>query len=283
MVRHVRRPPEIRDIPQRTVRSGTASACPRRRGLTLIELLIAISLMLLIVTALAALQSSSVEVYGQASARRTLIEDGQRLVERIRRTVEHAQANENYAGAWVVSESVAEDLFPVALVVWAPDTGASNPAGTPLVKELVVFAPDPENPTLFCEYRLPGSSANAPAIGDQTAWRAVVNAIRSSPNVEKIVLSRHVRWVTVGGHRRPAVRFAVRVTPDDAEWDDEVGTAWNELPWPQGNFTPEIGVRQVWVKSEFQLAADTGSKIEHLTVFGSAALYYPLAESDRGD
>ncbi|RMG04157.1 MAG: hypothetical protein D6741_01390, partial [Planctomycetota bacterium] len=246
-------------------------------------LLVAISLMLLIVTALAALQSSSVTVYGQASARHALIEDGQRLVERIRRFVEHAQANENYPGAWVVSESVASDLFPVALVVWAPETDAADPAGTPLLRELVVFAPDPDNPTLFCEYRLPDSSASAPATNNQTAWRAVVNAIRNSPNAEKIVLSRHVRWVTVGGSQRPAVRFSVRVTPNDDEWDDDVNIAWDELPWPQGNFTPEVGMRRVWVKSEFQLATDAGSRIEHLTVFGSATLYYPLAASDRGD
>ena len=78
------------------------NAAGRARGMTLIELLLASSIMVLAVAAIASLGSAAQSAAAYGDAHGSVVEQGRMITSRIARTVEEATANENFPGFIVI-------------------------------------------------------------------------------------------------------------------------------------------------------------------------------------
>ena len=267
-------------------RGGTAV----RNGLTLLELLIAISIMVIIVGTLSglakAVQLSSEYGEGHGSA----TQHARVAMERISRMVSEAAANESFPGFIVVDEEVSVWRFPDTLVVWHPERTAANPEGLPAdpdgllrFDELVIYCPhptdptDPENPKGLVEITLPGNSGTIAAedAEDKDKWRLEIAAIKKlvaekSVDCRAVTLTELLRTCPVpesANSLRGAVRFE------------------SKLSWVEGVCSHPTGLRQAWLRMELQLmpgevaaSHDPGGQ-QAIPFLGSAALYY-LAERE---
>jgi hypothetical protein len=223
--------------------------CRNRKGLTLLELLIAMSITVLVVGALGAVSNavhSSAE-YGERYG--TATQHARVALERITRTVREATANEKFPGFLVVEE---QSGFPDTLVVWNPTavqrkpTQPTDPSGLPRFNELVIFAPDADEPNHLFEIRFSD-------IEDE--WDLTkLSEIMHGPSANRVKLTELVR---TGEPLVPrgAVRFERHLRDSDVQG----------IP----------GLRQARLRIELQLAAETGaSGTQAIPFFGSAAVYY---------
>ncbi len=261
---------------------------PKRNGLSLLELLIAVAVMAMLAGTLAALGQGVqqgfeyCEGYGEATQHARVV------LERITRTVSEATANEQFPGFLVVSNEVAGWEFPDVLVVWHPDVPPADPDGLPRFSELVIYCPDWYLPSQLVEITVPGDTRSVPDPADLAAWRSELEVIRKAWDRQSVVLSDLLRAVVVpeaaDGSVRGAVRFAGRLRPSETEWAEyQAGTrAWEDLSWVQWIYGPQTGLRQAWVRLEIQLmpgrewVANDPSRHRPLPFFGSAAVYYEL-------
>ena len=259
-----------------------------RKGLTLLELLIAISIMVLVVAALAGLAravqlgSEYSEGHGEATQHARVV------IERISRAVERATASESFPGFLVVAEEVGTWRFPDTLVVWHPDGAPADPDGLPRFDELVIFCPHPDSPNQLLEITVPGDGRTVPPVDDEAGWASELAAIKSSVGTEAVALTTLVRTCSLpqssDQESRGAVRFEARLRPSAAEWSAyQAGTlAWDDLAWVQGIHSSQTGLRQAWLRMELQLmpgegsAADDPGGQQAIPFFGSAALYYEM-------
>lgn len=261
----------------------------RRRGMTLTELLVASTIMVMIAGAMSMLSmtvhSANDHCQGQAIA----AQHGRVMLERINRSVAGATANEAFPGAIVVDEVIGAYKYPQTLAIWLPESPPSPATRLPLIEELVFFTTDPDQPSVLLEIRDYGNSASAPAVASTSSWRTLVAAVRASQTAERIVLSDRIRTGVVtsatGGNpataSRGAVRFVQLMAPDEDEWDDyQAGDLdWDELSWPLDAYGTQAGTRRVAIHSEFQLTAGSDAESAALTpvpFFGSAAVVYRL-------
>lgn len=258
-----------------------------RRGLTLVELLIAAAVMSLIAATLGML-AMAVQSGADYSLNRGVATQHARVaVERIERTLNGAHANGQWPPFGVYSERVGTWDFPDTLVVWSPVGSPADPDGTPLRNELVIYCPDPTVPNRLIEIR-PSSSAPVPALADGAAWTGFLAAEKASSTADRVTLTDLLRAMPATDAAstetsvRGALRFAVRMRPDDTQWAGyEAGTvAWDELLWPQDLFGSQTGVRQAWCRFELQLVAEAAPGNEAarqpMAFFGSAAVYYQM-------
>ena len=257
-----------------------------RCGLTLLEVMIAMSIMTLIAGTLGtlarAVQMSSDYTEGHAAA----TQHARVSLERITRAVNQAPASESFPGAAVLSESVSGWRFPDTLVVWRPSGAAANPNGRPLFSEIVVFCPDPATPNRLLEITAPTDLRTVPPLTDSSSWAAELTALKASTTAKKVLLSDLIRVSSTsnGGSKRGNVRFESRLRPDATQWAGYRGgtTAWEDLAWVQGLYGSRTGLAQNWVRIELQLlpgsAANHASDQQVLPYFGSAAVYYQLTQ-----
>lgn len=264
-----------------------------RNGVTLIELLLAITIMTMLVAALGGMASGIYRSNEYSEGYGLATQHARVASERIRRTVSEATANELHPGAIVLSEQVAGYDFPDTLVVWNPSTVALDIESGPRVNELIIYCPNPDSPNELWELTEPGSTATLPAATDTAAWKTAIDAIKVSETAEKVVITDLLRVATVdeaaanvSGRRRACLRFERRVLPDEADWAaylvaaDEAAT-WDALPWAQSIRGTQTGVRQTWVRFEMQLmpgdvVAHEAEAMPAAPFFGSAALYYEM-------
>lgn len=259
-----------------------------RRGLTLVEMLLAMSILGIMAGALTGLalavrQSTTyVQGYGAATqhARVTL--------ERLNLGVSQATATDQYPGAVVVYDQVNGVTFPDTLVVWRPNGTPANLAGPPLVQECVFYCPNPNNPYQFLEVTAPSDGRPIPlndAGLNTDAWRAAIKALATSSTSNVVLLTDLVRTGSADGTtQRAAIRFVSDVRPTVAEWSAyQQGTAlWSNLSWPQGIMGATMGLRQVAIRAEIELlpleAAGTNDPTGQLAIpfLGSSALTYTL-------
>jgi hypothetical protein len=83
---------------------------------------------------------------------------------------------------------------------------------------------------------------------------------------------------------RGAARFETRLRPSDTDWANYTAgsVTWMNLPWVQGIYGSQAGLRQVWVRMELQLTPGTDwiesnpEAAQPMPFLGSAALYYDL-------
>src|SRR5205823_12890163 len=106
----------------------------RRRGLTLAELLVASTIMLMIATAVATLAATVHATNDFCKGYTVAAQHARVALSRIERAVQNAFANEQFAGCLVVTEQAGSQTLPSTLVVWNSTTGTVvNPAGLPLI------------------------------------------------------------------------------------------------------------------------------------------------------
>ncbi len=273
---------------------------PRRRaGLTLLELLMAVAIMVMTVGALGAL-AKAVQLsseYGEGHAEAT--QHARVILERISRKVQEANANDLFPGFIVVSQTAGGWRFPDTLVIWSSDEEPYDENGAPRLpryEELVIYTPyavdaeDSGNPKGLVEITLPDDTTVVPSVDDEAAWETLIAAAKESNSAKRVTLTELLRTSLVddlpGSSRLAAVRFESRLRPSDDDWGLYKGgnTSWENLPWAQGIYGHKTGLRQAWLRTELQLMpgravadADPDGQ-QAVAFFGSASLYYELEQ-----
>lgn len=259
----------------------------KRSGLSLVELLVAVSILGLVAAALGtlttAVHTSNEYAIGQGGA----VQHARVAMHRIRSACENATANADYPGFWVLTTQKSTWKFPDILVVWRPSGLAVDPNGAPRYSELVIFAADPNDPTHLVEVTAPDDHRVVPTLSSTSSWATNINAILSADTSKKIMLTDRLRVAshgTASTDERAAIRFEMRYRPTLAEWSAfKAGTKpWADLSWPQNLYGSTAGVRQSWCAIELQVmplgfeCRGTDAAALALTFFDSAALYYQL-------
>lgn len=254
----------------------------RRRGLTLTELLIAGTVMTMLIggmgTLVLAVHSTNEHCRGQALG----AQHARVTLDRIQRAVRTAAASEQFPGCVVQSATENGAAFPDTLVVWSPLAAAADPQGLPRVNELVVYCPDPANPSRLLELRDPTDTSTCPAVDNAAAWASLVDGLKSAGSTEVVELSDRLRTAqtSAGNDPRGCVRFLVLMSPSAAEWAAyRAGTGtWHDLHWPLDSYSSRSGLRRVVCQAELQIVpGDSPAQSAALPFFGSATLNYELA------
>lgn len=277
--------------PRSSVRALGARA-RHARGLTLIELMIAMSIMVMIVAGLSALAKGVQMSFEHGEGYGAVTQHARVVLDRMARIVNEAHASEEFPGFIVLAEYEGTWRFPDTLVVWHPSGTPADPTGRPRCNELVIFCPAPDQPNQLLEITVPNDSTVAPAASDTAGWLSWVQAIQGSYSAEKVCLTNLLRTAvaTEGGstQKRGAVRFDSRLLPSDSEWSQyQAGNlTWKGLSWVQGIYGPQTGLRQAWVRMELQLVPTTTTSTgvfypEVVPFFGSAAVYYTLSSNQN--
>ncbi len=270
------------------LRNNGHPATSPRRGLSLAELLISMSIMTIIAGTLGTLAMAIQMSSKYTRSHGAVVQHARVALDRIERTVREATATEQYPGLVVITETVGTWKFPDVLVVWHPSGAPVNPDGPPLFSELVIFCPDVDNPNRLLEITVPTDNRPVPPMSDSAAWSSAVAAIRQSDDAQQVELTDllHVAAVSDANgpaSRRGAVRFEAELHPTENELGEfrAAALAWEDIAWPQSIYGSEFGLRQAWCRIELLLAppADDSSisaNAQPIPFFGSAALYYEL-------
>ena len=272
----------------------------RRSGMTLLELLIAMSIMAMVMGALGALAKGVQEGFRYTEGHGLATQHARVVLERIGRTVREATANEKFPGVIVVATNVSSWRFPDTLAVWRPVDPDGNridpaePDGLPRYNELVIFCPHPDEPGRLVEIV---GTQDIPLSDDKGNWAAQIEAIKSAGIDQAVTLTELIRTGRVTDAAalpkwRGAIRFERRLRPSREDWvsyqavlalpeatKEEKETAWEKLSWVQGIYGSQTGLRQVWLRTEIQLTpserANAGGD-RPIPFLGSAALYYEM-------
>ena len=271
---------------QRASQFSRAKCRQPRGGFTLIELLLAIGILTMCLVALG-MMARAVEIssefnqgYGTAALH------AQVTFDRISRAVTGTSSNANYAGTWVTQDTVGSWTFPDTLVVWRPSSGTpADPQGAPLANELVLFCPNPGVPNQLMEITVPADSRAVPSPSNASTFKSFIDGLKTESGVQKALLTDLMRTATDSANTlRGCVRFVVTMNPSDAEISSYRSgtTTWANVPWAQGIWSPNVGMRQVWARTELQLMpagtwlVTNSSAQQPVPFFGSAAYCYEV-------
>jgi hypothetical protein len=269
----------------------------KRRGLTLAELLVAASIMLMIAAAVGTLASAVKSTNDYCQGYTTSAQHARVALSRIERAVTSAFASELFPACLIVSEQAGSELLPNTLVVWNPTTGTvANPDGLPLIGEIVIFSFDPARPNTLIEVRSPAETGTVPAVSDTGAWRTLTERLLTSNATTKTTLTDRLRTSPLTGEYRDtlspsdlrgAIRFRRIMAPTDQEWTLfqaglKTRLAWASLNWPLGmysfSYSRWTGIRTVVCQTELQIAPGNmaSSAVTALPFFGSATRSYQM-------
>lgn len=269
--------------PQRSNKTRTSTLRPRR-GLTLVELMVASLVMALIAATVSVLASSAQLANDQTGGDGLASQHARVVINRIEQTMLAATATEEFPGFASFHEAIAEWQLPHWLVVWSPDPALPDTDGVPQFSEIVVYTPDPSAPHRLLEVTNRTDEREVPPFTDSILWRTEIeNMIKAGSSV---VLTDLVRTASDGTLTRGLVRFITRVHPTTSEWQTYISAPtdanWSSMSWPQDLYSVNGGIRQSWCRIELQLMPGPGSPDEDPTgqtaipFFGSAALYYQV-------
>jgi prepilin-type N-terminal cleavage/methylation domain-containing protein len=257
----------------------------RRRGLTLAELLVATTIMLMIATAVGTLASAVHSTNDFCRGYTVAAQHARVALSRIERNIQTATANEQFPGCLVLTEQAGPDALPTTLVVWSPTTAAANPMGLPLISEIVVFAPDPAHPNNLLEIRSPTEMSTVPATSDIAGWQTLTNRLRTSAAVSKVVLTDRLRTAPITGDYsdsllptdlRGMVRFRRILAPTEAEFSQYRGgtKTWQSLAWPLDSYRSTSGTRVIACQTELQIVTGTMATAASTAVpfYGSSSI-----------
>ena len=258
-----------------------------RVAFSLLELVVAISIMVIVMGSLGAMAKAVNEgaLYGETYG--TATQHARVAMERIGATVRGATTSDEFPGLIVIEETVSGWGFPDMLVVWHPDSTPVDPDGLPRFNELRVYCPDPDTPSELLELAFPTDSRTVPLPDDTVSWLAEAASLKTSVRATRTVLTNMLRTAPVSSlasSERGAARFQVRYRPSENELDDyEAGSKnWDDLAWPQGIYTNNIGLRQVWLRIELQIvpgSTSVGAQAADETAIpflGSATCFYEV-------
>jgi len=267
-----------------------ASPVPSRRGLTLVEMLVAMAVMSIIAVAMVTVSAGTHSAAEYSTGQADALQHARVALERIERMVQESSFTEAHPGAVVVYEQFGTYRYPDTLLVWRPASGVpANAEGPPLINEVLIYCPNPAKPRELVELRHPFDTSPIPfdpAQLNTPAWRTALAAIKNDPRTEQVVLTDLVRLAQPTGRSetRGAVRFDAAVNPTAAQMAAyrAGSTAWKNLPWPTVHYGNQFGLRQLSVRIELQLVAGgLPGKIDNagantLPFFGSTARYQRL-------
>jgi Tfp pilus assembly protein PilW len=261
-----------------------------RRAMTLLELMLAMTIMLMVVGALGGLTRTVQQSFEYSEGYGVATQHARVVLDRMSQNICQATANEAFPGCIVVAETVNAYRYPDTLVIWRPSGSPANPTGLPLYNELVIYCPSPSDPSQFVEMTAPSDTRTVPVLSDLPAWQSSLATLKRAATTKTVVLTTLLRTCSTaasGGDAstmRGAARFETRLRPSETDWANyKAGSAtWRNLPWVQGIYGTQAGLRQVWVRMELQLKPgvdwiESNSAVNSaVPFFGSAALYYNL-------
>jgi hypothetical protein len=184
-------------------------------------------------------------------------------------------------GAAVVYQSWNRHIIPNFVVLWTGgldvDLADQGPLSRlPVVNELLIYGPDPDNPAHLVEMRLPEVTSTID-FNDATFNQQMLSLIHS-PSIQKILICDHLQVAELAQGRFSTgnVRFEFRESPNSDDLStthpDDVG--WDELKWAQG----VVGLRQanldVELLIETQLTPDRSVVADAIPFFDSASRCY---------
>ncbi|MBN2023935.1 MAG: hypothetical protein JW809_14220 [Pirellulales bacterium] len=243
--------------------------------MTLIELLMACAVMVIIAGTVGGLAKTVLTGSEYADGQGLAAQHAQVTLERIGRIVREATANESFPGAVVLAETVSGWQYPDTLVVWHPSGAPVDPAGSPRLNELVIFCPHPDYPNRLVQITAPGNTGTLSSV--DVARYNQINAVKQATSSTVVTLTDLVRTAgangsTTAADRRGTVRFAVRLRPVTIDHSN-----WSSNAWAQGIHGTQMGLRQVWVRTELQLVpGPDGAASGAIPFLDSAALYYQV-------
>jgi len=262
----------------------------RRRGLTLAELLVASTIMLMIGTAVATLATAVHSTNDYCRGYTTSGQHARVALSRIERALLNATMSEQFPGCIVVTEQAGSQELPSTLVVWSPSGPAANPAGLPLIGEIVVFSPDPAHPNTLLEIRSPTETTTVPSATNMSAWRTLTDRLKTSTSITKVTLTDRLRTSPLTGNYtdslgpsdlRGNIRFRRLMAPSDTEWSQyRAGTrTWQNISWPLDSYRSTSGTRAVVCQSEIQLVPGSmaSAGVTAIPFYGSSAISYELS------
>ena len=261
----------------------------RRRGLTLAELLIASTIMLMIATAVGMLASAVHSTNDYCNGYTVSAQHARVALSRIERALEYAVASEQFPGCHIVGEQAGGQTLPSTLIVWNPTGAAANPTGLPLVSEIVVFSPDPAHPNRLLEIRMPSVNSSVPALSDSSGWRTLIDQFRTGSSTTKALLTDRLRTAPITGDYsdslspsdlRGLVRFRRLMTPSAEQWTEyRNGTrTWQNVDWPLNSYRLTSGTRAVACQTELQIVPGSmrSAAITAIPFYGSTLINYEL-------
>jgi hypothetical protein len=274
--------------------SRDARPTRRRAGLTLTELLVATTIMIMIAGAMGTLtmtvHSTNNHCRGQALA----AQHGRVALQRIEQAIAKSFANERFPGFIVLPERAGSFDLPDTLVVWIPvppPAESQRHAAIPMIADLKIFAPDPTGPHRLLEITAPQESGAAPALNQTSEWKTLVDRLKTSGTTQRVVLTDRLRSVPLSGSidseaspadLRGALRFRVLMKPDAAEWAEyrNNNRAWDALNWPLNSYRSTSGTRRVVCQTELQIVPGDMDAAPSTAVplFGSVSISYELTK-----
>lgn len=256
--------------------------CVDHSGVTVVELLIATTVVAILVGAMAVMATGlrSQQQVSQEYASTSM--HGRAVLGRIQRAIGAAYANTDFPGFVVFSEAVGAYTYPDCLVVWRPAARPANPQGLPLWSEVVIFGWNPDQPSELVEVTVPGNNTMVPPLTDGAAWLSQLTVYRAGKGSRRVVLTDRLRVVAANGNPkllRGAVCFFADLQPSAAEWNAMVSgsRSWSSLSWPLDMYGTSYGVRQHRCAIELQLRGASSNEPDlALPFFGAASLYFTV-------
>ncbi len=285
------------DVPTGVCRSSRRSRCARCRwGFTLIELLIAVMITSMLSVVLGALTFAVHRAWEYTTGHEEADLQGAAAIDRIRYMVSQAGTYKTTGGPTTLGVRTLDVTragieFPQVLVVWSGGRDGGMAAnGTldrlPRINELVVYAPDLNDPALLVEYTVPSDNSTIDFNGADFDTR--IAALASDLGLQTTVLCDRLRRSVLGRDASGVVntignvRFAIESFPTDDELASAApgSDAWNALIWPQGVVSTNAGLRQMNLRIELQVETNRdnvdfdGSSTTSIPRFGSASVRY---------
>jgi hypothetical protein len=281
------RPDNGSATPHSALRTLHSSRRRPRRGLTLAELLVAGTVLVLIGGAMSTLAYAVYASYEVCRDQSQAAQHARVSLDRIERAVSEATASESFPGCLIVNFTADGYTFPDSLAVWRPSGTAADPTGLPRVNELIVFSCTPSEPNKLLEMTWPANTSAAPAASNQFGWRALIDSFHSSTETVKNQLTDRLHVGRVDTTpliegllttRRGMIRFKRMMAPSDSQWSAYRGgqRSWQSIDWPLDLYGSQTGMRTVNLQVELQVLSGNELHPEPLPFFGSANVTYAL-------
>jgi hypothetical protein len=129
-----------------------------------------------------------------------------------------------------------------------------------------------------------------PALSNTASWATEIAAIKQSTKDTQVALTDLMQTCSTSasgsGSLGGAVRFVTRLLPSAASYAQyQAGqVTWQSLPWVQGTYGAQMGLRQSWLRVEVQItpAADVlganPAELQAVPYFASVAVYSMLGK-----
>jgi hypothetical protein len=252
--------------------------------------MIAVTILAMVAVVLGTLSNGVQRSYEYTDGFGMATQHGRVVCDRIIRTLQESYANEKFPGFIVVPEQQGTWRFPENLAVWHPAGTPAAPADLPRFNEVIVYCTASNSPNNLIELTVPTDTRTVPSPNATEQWLNEIRTMKVSANSKIVTLTTLLRACAVPAQAnsvRGAVRFETRLRPDDTQWQAYKSSpqTWahcTSLPWVQGLYGTQGGLRQSWVRFELQImpgltwTANDPRAQRAVPFFGSAAVYFQL-------